>query len=135
MGLKRFSPHLRRFAAVPRTPCVYVAELLRSDCTVLKVGMGGNALARMVSLNAEVRREHQAAIGRFLIFKAPTFKAAYEAETKAVWALGEIAIPIDGRREFFTEITFEDACVVAATVGLPLVFVGSEGSPEPKAEA
>lgn len=135
MGLKRFAPHLRRFSAVPRTPCVYVAELHRSDCTVLKVGMGGNALARMVSLNSEVKREHQAAIGRFTIFAAPTFKAAYEAEARAVWALGDIAVAIDGRREFFTDVSFEDACVVASNVGLPCVYIGAEVAPHPKAEA
>lgn len=123
MGRVRFAPHLRRFAAVPRTPCVYVAELHSPDCVVLKVGMGGNALGRMVSLRSEVKRQHQASIGRFSIFAAPTFKAAYEAETKAVRALCEIATPIDGRREYFTEVSFEDACEATASIGLPCVFI------------
>lgn len=87
MGRTRFAPHLRRFAHVPRVPCVYVAELNRPDGTWLKVGMGSNALGRMVSLRSEAKRTHGASVGRIAIFRAPNFKAAYEAETRAVKAL------------------------------------------------
>lgn len=130
MGKNRFSPHLRRFSRVPRTPCVYVVELHRPDGTLLKVGMGGNALGRMVSLHSESKREHDAAIGRFAIYTAPNYKAAYEAETRAVKALELIAAPIVGRREFFAGLTFETVCEIAsAALGdRPCAFLGEEES-------
>lgn len=110
MGKVRFAAHTARFAGAPRSPCLYAAELKREDGVLLKVGVSGNALGRMMSLQSEVKKAHGASIGRIAIFATPTVKAAYEAETKVVTSLMLIADPIDGRREFFGGVSFDLAC-------------------------
>lgn len=136
MGKSRFSPHTRRFAYAPRSPCLYAAELNRPEGVLIKVGVSGNALGRMMSLQNEVKREHGAVLGRVAIFTTPTTKAAYEAESRVVNVLTMIGQPIAGRREFFDSISFEDACIFASeTVGVPCwADVGSR-STTTKAEA
>lgn len=134
MGKTRFAPHLRRFAHVPRVTCVYVAEMQTPSGPWLKVGMGSNAMGRMISLRAEVKRVHGATLGRFAIYRAPNFKAAYEAETRAVKALWRIAPPVEGHREFFSGLTFEIVCEIAsAALGdCPCAFIGEEVTEAPK---
>lgn len=110
MGKSTFAPHTRRFANAPRKPCLYAAELAKEDGTFLKVGVGSNAVGRLMSLQSEVKRVHGADIRRFAIFTTATVKAAYEAETKVVDALMLIAKPIEGRREFFHGVSFDLAC-------------------------
>lgn len=121
MGKDRFAANTKRFSGAPRSRCLYAAELNRPDGVLLKVGVSGNALGRMMSLQSEVKRMYGAVLGRIAIFTTPTTKAAYEAETRVVKALTLIDPPIAGRREFFDSISFEDAFLVAnETAGLPV---------------
>lgn len=106
MGKHRFNPSTRRFADVPREPCVYVAEL---STGVVKVGASSCALYRMMSLASEAKRHHGSVIERFQVFTRATYKGAYEAETRAVHRLRAIGTQVPGRREYFVGITFEDA--------------------------
>lgn len=112
MGRTRFSKTTVRFANAPLLPCVYAVELIRRDETLIKVGAASNSLGRMISLRSEVKRFHGADLGRIAIFTKPTVKAAYEAETKVVNAISEMTKPIDGRREFFGGVSFDDACSI-----------------------
>jgi hypothetical protein len=107
MGKDRFARHTRRFADVAREPAVYLAEL---SSGVLKVGACGNAQGRLMSLQNEVKRDHDAALGRFKVVTAPNVKAAYELEAKLVKCLALFAQPVGRRREFFDGITFDRAC-------------------------
>lgn len=113
MGKVRFAAHTARFAGAPRSPCLYAAELKREDGVLLKVGVSGNALGRMMSLQSEVKKAHGATIGRIAIFTTQTVKAAYEAETKVVDSLMLVAKPIDGCREFFEGVSFDLVCGIA----------------------
>jgi hypothetical protein len=118
MGKERFASHTARFASAPRTPCVYAAELICDKGTWLKVGVAGNALGRLMSLQSEVKRCYGATIRRIAIYSSPTVKAAYEAETRLIKAVEQIARPILGKREFFDGVSFESACGAASeTVG------------------
>lgn len=72
----------------------------------------------MMSLQSEVKRVHGAVICRVAVFVMPTVKAAYEAETKIVSAIGLVKTPIGGRREFFEGIAFHRAvAIVESTAG------------------
>lgn len=106
MGRHRYSKNTRRFADLPHTPCVYVAEL---SSGMVKIGASSSARARMMSLRAELLREHGAELQRFHVVVRATIKAAYETETRIVAALASAGIPAPGRREFFGGITFEHA--------------------------
>lgn len=106
MGKTRFAKHTRRFACLPHEPCIYVAEL---STGVVKVGSSTSARARMMSLTADVKREHGAQISRFEVFTRPTYKSAFEFETLVVHMLRAVAANVAGHREFFTGITYESA--------------------------
>lgn len=112
MGKTRFAPHTARFADVPREPAIYAAELRIDGEPFVKVGVASNAQGRMMSLQAEAKRDHGAELGRFYILPRRTAKAAYEAETRAVRRLCDLAQPVEGRREFFVGIPFERAIEV-----------------------
>lgn len=117
MGKHRYTPQTMRFAEVAHAPCIYVAELSTGG---VKVGAASSARARMMSLATEFRRELGAGLGRFHIVVKRTYKAAFEAETALVQAVAKIAQPLPGRREHFTGIAFDAACVLAdAAVGVP----------------
>lgn len=126
MGKDRFAAHNRQFAGAPRTPCLYAAELHGPDGVLLKVGVSGNALGRLMSLRAEAKRDHGAVLGRYSIFTTNTVSGAFEAEARALKALGSVASPVDGRREFFSGLSFDLFCAVVgnATRKCHRVFVG-----------
>lgn len=106
MGKHRYAASTRRFADVEHAPCVYAAEL---STGIVKVGTGGSARARLMSLANEVKREHGAELCRFSVVTKRTAKAAFEAETRLVHTLERIARPLPGRREFFSGISFAAA--------------------------
>jgi hypothetical protein len=104
MGKNRFAPHTRRFANVPSSPGVYVAEI-GSD--MLKVGATSNLRGRMMSLQAEAARDFSSAVKRVMVMTTRTAKAGYEAETHLLRELSEVAVPVPGRREWFAGIEFD----------------------------
>lgn len=116
MGLHKFFKNTRRFASVPRSPCLYAAELIHPEGVMLKIGVGGNAMGRMMSLRSEAKRNHGASLGRFAIYTTKTLKSAFEAETRAVRVLSLIHRPVDGRREFFAGLSFDVVCEVVSSV-------------------
>lgn len=113
MSKRRYIKQTMRFAGAPRAPCTYAVELHKPEGVLLKVGMSGNALGRMMSLRSEVKQSHNAVLGRVAIFTTKTAKSAYEAETRIVKALSLVNKPVAGRREVFEGISFEEACHVA----------------------
>lgn len=104
MGRTYYRHSTRRFAGVEHEPCVYAAEL---STGVVKVGASGSARARMIGLATEVKRNHGAELHRFHVVTKRTLTAAFEAESRLVHRITEVAEPVPGRREFFTGITFE----------------------------
>lgn len=110
MGKHWYAKSTQRFADLPHEPCMYVAEL---STGVIKIGSGSSARGRLMSLSNEVGREHSAQIARFEIFTRATYKAAYEVETQAVHMLRAVAANVEGRREYFTGVEYEDAVAIA----------------------
>lgn len=97
--------HNRRFAALPKCPCVYAGELSNG---VVKIGYSRTARYRIQSLAQDVKRRMGADLLRFHIISKPTARAAYRAEAALIRALSLRAESAPGTLEFFPNVRFED---------------------------
>jgi hypothetical protein len=97
-------PEFVRYYEAGGEPAIYLVEVGE----LVKVGRSSCPVQRLKGLHGE----HKMSLGRFIAFPQANARNLYWLECRAISALRAVASNVEGRREYFTGVTFDAAVAI-----------------------